>query len=90
MSGSWLLGAPGKPEHELRNGIHLLRYFPPTVAAWNPARGSIHQKTAAAVLARQLPHVDAVHGHIPLTTLAAFDLSVIRFVPRIQSTPLQK
>ncbi len=67
------LGAPGQPEHELRNGIHFLRYSPPMVAAWNPARGFAHQKAASAVLARQLPRVDAIHGHIPLTTLAALN-----------------
>ena len=42
-------------------------------AAWNPARGFAHQKAASAVLARQLPQVDAIHGHIPLTTLAALE-----------------
>ncbi len=61
------------PEHELRGGIHLLRYVPAAVAPWNPARGSGHQKAAAAVLARHLPQVDGVHGHAPLSYLAALD-----------------
>jgi len=71
----WVLaqGAPGLPEHELKDGVHLLRYVPAEVAPWNPARGSAHQKASAAVLARHLPHVDAIHGHIPLTGLAALD-----------------
>jgi glycosyltransferase involved in cell wall biosynthesis len=71
----WIL-APGDPslaEHELRDGIHLLRYVPVKVGPWNPARSSGHQKAAAAVLARHLPQVDAIHGHVPLSCLAALD-----------------
>ncbi len=67
------LGTAGQPEHEIRNGIHLLRYFPATVAAWSPARGFVHQKAASALLAKRLPKVDAIHGHIPLTALAAME-----------------
>ena len=42
----WVLapGEPSLPEHELRGGIHLLRYVPAEVAPWDPARGSGHQK----------------------------------------------
>ena len=49
----WVLapGEPSLPEYELRDGIHLLRYVPATVAPWDPARGSGHQRAAAAVLA---------------------------------------
>lgn len=67
-------GAGEQPEYELRNGIHLLRYVTGKTAAWNPARRSIHQKAAAAVLAEHLPRVDAIHGHAPLPYLAALDL----------------
>jgi glycosyltransferase involved in cell wall biosynthesis len=72
----WVLaqGAPGLPEHELSDGIHLLRYLPAQTASWNPARAFTHQKAAADLLARHLPHVDAVHGHTPLATLAALKL----------------
>ena len=71
----WVLahGAPSLPEYELRDGIHLLRYTPARVAPWNPARASAHQKAISAVLARHLPQVDAIHGHVPLQGLAALD-----------------
>jgi len=71
----WVLapGAPSLPEHELRDGIHLLRYVPAKASVWSPARSGGHQKAAAAVLARHLPHVEAIHGHVPLTCLAALD-----------------
>jgi glycosyltransferase involved in cell wall biosynthesis len=71
----WVLaqGTPSLPEYEQKDGIHLLRYVPEKVALWNPARRHIHQKAAVAVLARHLPQVDAIHGHIQLAYLAAFD-----------------
>lgn len=71
----WVLapGAPSLTEHEVRDGVHLLRYVPSKVAGWNPARGSSHQKPATDVLAHYLPQVDAVHGHVPLPYLAALD-----------------
>jgi glycosyltransferase involved in cell wall biosynthesis len=49
----WVLapGAPLLPQHELKDGIHLLRYVPEKCAPWNPARGSGHQRAATAVLA---------------------------------------
>jgi glycosyltransferase involved in cell wall biosynthesis len=69
----WVLapGAPSLPEYELRDGIHLLRYVPARVPPWNPARACAHQKGAAAVLARHLPQVDEIHGHVTLSCLAA-------------------
>ncbi len=71
----WVLapGAPSLPEHEVKDGIHLLRYVPARVAAWNPQRRSGHQKAAAVLLARHVPQVDVVHGHVPLSCLAALD-----------------
>ena len=53
----WVLapGAPSLPRHELRDGIHLLRYVPEKRAPWSPARGSGHRKVATALLARHLP-----------------------------------
>lgn len=71
----WMLGigSPSLPEHEVRDGIHVLRYLPANVAPWNPARASLHQKSAKAVLGRRLPKVDAIHGHAELTALAALD-----------------
>jgi len=71
----WVL-APGPsslPEHEVKDGIHLLRYVPRAVSSWNPSRRSGHQKVARAVLARHLPKVDVVHGHVPLSCLAALE-----------------
>src|SRR5580698_6820002 len=61
----WVLatGSASQPEHELRDGIHLLRYVPKQVAAYNPARQSAHQKAASTLLAKYLPEVDAIHGH---------------------------
>ena len=69
----WVLapGEPSLPEHELIDGLHLLRYVPAKVKPWNPARASGHQTAAAAVLARHLPEVDQIHGHVPLSCLAA-------------------
>jgi glycosyltransferase involved in cell wall biosynthesis len=71
----WVLarGKLGQPEYEINNGIHLLRYVPAKVAPWNPARSSGHQEAAKAVLARHLSQVDAIHGHSPLSYLAALD-----------------
>lgn len=71
----WVLahGEPSLPEHETRDGIHLLRYTTGKVSPWNPVRASVHQRAASAVLARHLPEVDAIHGHIPLAGLAALD-----------------
>jgi hypothetical protein len=71
----WVLapGAPSLPEHEMKDGIHLLRYVPAKVNPWDPSRRSGHQEAAGAVLARHLPKVDVVHGHVPLSCLAALD-----------------
>jgi glycosyltransferase involved in cell wall biosynthesis len=71
----WVLaqGTPSLPEYEEKDGIHLLRYVPEKVAPWNPARRNVHQKAAAAVLARYLLHVDAIHGFIQLAYVAALD-----------------
>jgi glycosyltransferase involved in cell wall biosynthesis len=71
----WVLAAGPRslPEHEVKHGVHILRYVPAKVTAWSPSRGSGHQKAAAAVLARHLPQVDAIHGHVPLSYLAALD-----------------
>jgi glycosyltransferase involved in cell wall biosynthesis len=72
----WVLatGTLSQPEHEARDGIHLLRYVPEKVAAWNPARRSGHQRASTAVLRQYLPRVDAIHGHSPLPYLAALNL----------------
>jgi len=79
----WVIAAGKGPqsEHELSDGIHLLRYVPQQVSPWNPARRFVHQRAASAVLARHLPKIDAVHGHAPLSYLAAIDLYG-RHVPR--------
>ena len=71
----WVLapGAPSLPQHEQKDGIHLLRYAPEQCASWSPARGSSHQRAATAVLTRHLPRVEAVHGHVPLPYMAALD-----------------
>jgi glycosyltransferase involved in cell wall biosynthesis len=72
----WVLapGAPSRCEHEIRDGVHLLRYVPDKVVPWNPTRSTAHQRAATAVLTRYLPQVDAIHGHAPLPYLAALDL----------------
>jgi len=71
----WMLaqGDGSKPEYELNAGINYLRYVPARVQPWNPARASNHQTSAAELLGRYLPKVDAIHGHVPLTALAAMD-----------------
>jgi glycosyltransferase involved in cell wall biosynthesis len=72
----WVLapGSSSQPEHEIDDGVHLLRYVAGRVASWNPARRSAHQKAAKAVLEKYLPRVDAIHGHAPLPYLAALNL----------------
>lgn len=72
----WMLamGAERLPEHEIRNGIHLIRYRPVRVPPWHPLRAVAHQKAAREVLRRHLSSVDAIHGHIPLATISALDL----------------
>jgi glycosyltransferase involved in cell wall biosynthesis len=69
----WVLaqGDGSRPEHEVRDGVHLLRYVPRPASAWNPARRSAHQKAATAVLVRHLPETNVIHGHTPLAFLAA-------------------
>lgn len=70
----WVLGAKvneASPEYEVREGRHLLRYSYRKYPRWNPRRALAHQDGALAVLRKYLSGVDAVHGHIPLTTLAA-------------------
>jgi glycosyltransferase involved in cell wall biosynthesis len=71
----WVLAPanPSLPEYELRDGIHLLRYFPAELSPWNPARACEHQRAARAVLARHVPQIDAIHGHVPLSYLGAIE-----------------
>jgi glycosyltransferase involved in cell wall biosynthesis len=72
----WVLaeGPASAPEHEVHQGVHLLRYVPERHAAWSPARRTAHQLAATRLLQKYLPRVDVVHGHVPLTYLAALDL----------------
>jgi len=70
----WVLGAKlneASAEYEVREGRHLLRYSYRRYPKWNPRRALAHQDGAERLLRRYLAGVDAVHGHIPLTTLAA-------------------
>jgi glycosyltransferase involved in cell wall biosynthesis len=70
----WMLarGNPTLPEHQVVDGINLLRYVEQPVAPWNPARASVHQRAIAGVLARHIPKLDVVHAHVPLAGVAAF------------------
>jgi len=71
----WVI-APGDPSlspHEIRDGVNLLRYAAKNVAAWNPSRRSSHQEAATQLLRDYLPRVEAIHGHTPLSYLAACD-----------------
>jgi glycosyltransferase involved in cell wall biosynthesis len=72
----WVLAsaASSKPEYEVQEGIKILRYSPPKVAPWRPARASVHQNGARDLLYRYLPRVDVIHGHTELTTVAALDV----------------
>ncbi len=84
----WMIAHSKKslPEYEEKDGITYLRYDAGSVDRWNPARASAHQRAAIAVLKRHLPHVDAIHGHIPLATLAAWIFMAIlptRVIPSI-------
>ncbi len=71
----WVL-APGNSSlamHEVVNGVHLLRYVPQKLSAFNPARGRAHQNAAKAVLQQYLQEVDLVHGHAPLSFKASVE-----------------
>jgi len=72
----WVLapGARSQPEHEIENGVHLLRYVAGRAAPWIPSRRSAHQKAAQTILEKYLPRVNAIHGHAPLPHLAALNL----------------
>lgn len=71
----WMLASadPSRPDYQFENGVHVLRYAPAKSSDWSPARAFSHQKAARAVLQRHLPEVDAIHGHLPLETMAALD-----------------
>ena len=64
---------PVQPEHEVCDGVHLLRYIPRSTSSISPTRRVSHQKAATKVLRKHLPKVDIVHGHTPLSYLAALD-----------------
>jgi glycosyltransferase involved in cell wall biosynthesis len=74
----WLVApavTPNAPACESRDGVNLLRYPIPQFQALSPRRAWAHQLGARAVLERFVRGpVDVVHGHVPLSYLAACDL----------------
>lgn len=63
------------PEQEKINNVCLLRYKLHNYHAADPRRRSAHQVAAKKVLQKHIEgHVDVVHGHVPLTYLAACEL----------------
>lgn len=66
---------PGAPEVEQKGNVRLLRYKLPDFHLADPRRVTAHQKAARTLLHK---HVDApvhiIHGHVPLTYLAACDV----------------
>src|SRR6185437_10968640 len=73
-----MLGAgttPSQPEMEQDGNLCLLRYKVPHLNPADPRRASAHQKAARAVLRKYIDTpVDVIHGHVPLTYLAACDV----------------
>lgn len=63
-----------QPEVEQDGNLCLLRYKVPTLKAADPRRAFAHQSAAREVLRRHVTEpVDIVHGHVPLSYLAACD-----------------
>jgi glycosyltransferase involved in cell wall biosynthesis len=63
------------PEQENINNVCLLRYKLHNYHAADPRRRTAHQVAAKKVLRKHIEgHVDVVHGHVPLTYLAACEL----------------
>jgi glycosyltransferase involved in cell wall biosynthesis len=66
----WLLGqshSEGVREHEVKNGVHLLRYQLPIASELNPRRLWRHQVAVGNILAKYVCNpVHALHGHAPL------------------------
>lgn len=67
--------SPGEPEIEQAGDLCLLRYKVPDLNPADPRRASAHQNAAREVLRRHVKQpVDVIHGHVPLTYLAACDV----------------
>lgn len=63
------------PELEERGNVRLLRYKLPDLHPADPRRATAHQKAARDLLRRHVhDKIDLIHGHVPLTYLAACDL----------------
>ncbi|HET9182428.1 MAG TPA: glycosyltransferase family 4 protein [Candidatus Angelobacter sp.] len=68
-------GDKEKLEVEREGNLCLLRYKVPTLNAADPRRAFAHQSAARAVLRRHVAEpVDFVHGHVPLSYLAACEV----------------
>lgn len=66
---------PNAPELERKGNICLLRYKPRDFYPADPRRASGHHNAARDILRRHVKDkVDVVHGHVPLSYLAACDL----------------
>ncbi|MGC2741659.1 MAG: glycosyltransferase family 4 protein [Candidatus Angelobacter sp.] len=62
-------------EHEQCDGIYYLRYKTPKLHLADPRRAFAHQTAAKEILARKIQGgVDVIHGHAPLSFLAACDV----------------
>lgn len=66
----WLVApnvAGTRPEYSVEDGLHLLLYRRPRLAAFDPRRSFVHQHRTRAILRRYLgTAVDVIHGHAPL------------------------
>jgi glycosyltransferase involved in cell wall biosynthesis len=70
-----LSASAGAPELERRNGVTVLRYSVPALAAFDPRRIGGHGRAIEPILRRHLPGgVDVVCGHTLLTMLPAIAL----------------
>jgi glycosyltransferase involved in cell wall biosynthesis len=71
---TWVIaeGMSGKAECERMGGLNLLRFNPVRRAARPWSNRQAYRKSVMQVLSRHLPLVDVVHGHVPLSTEAAF------------------
>jgi len=71
----WIVARATSPdalEHEYIHNLHLLRYRIPKFHPLDPRRAWVHRAATKAILRRWVPgQVHLVHGHAPLSYLAA-------------------
>jgi glycosyltransferase involved in cell wall biosynthesis len=71
----WVPEMPKMPEHEVRDGVHLLRYRFPVRGALDPRKIWQHRVEMRKTIKRYCPaSFDVVHGHSAIQHQAALDM----------------